>query len=740
MHPHFRLLALSLFCALIPVVYAQGETLQLKLDRTFMNLPKSSEDTPAYVAAKQVEGQTKGKIVARGEVELRKRGQTVFADNVVYDQTSSDLIAQGNVRLEMQDIKMQGPHVKLNLDTNIGDITTPAFQFPAMNGRGRAENLHMAGKQQYSAKNVEFTTCSIEDEDWLVKAGSLDIDNVRQEGLARNARVEFMGVPILYVPKMSFALSEQRKSGFLSPVYGNTRKSGNEISMPYYWNIAPNRDATITPRVMTKRGLQINNEFRYMGSAYGGEAHLDILPNDAMTDTTRYRTALKHFQNFGNGLVASANLNHVSDNNYFRDLTNTVSTTSMVNLVREGMLGYSGGWWNTAVRMQSYQTLQDPGAPIIKPYQRLPQVTLGARRQLGNADFGMIGEFTSFSHSSLVSGQRLVMYPSISYPLSNSPSYFLTPKVGVHFTQYSLGSNYSGEGSTSPTRILPIVSLDSGLVLERDWKLGGKDYLQTLEPRVYFLHVPYKNQDMLPNFDTAQADFNFAQMFTESRFFGHDRVGDATSMTYALTSRLLSAKDGAERLRIALGQRFSFRTPQVNLIAPETATTNTSDILFAVMGQVTPALSLNGAYQYNPNEWRDERINLGLRYRPEAGKVLNLGYRFTRNSLRQMDISTQWPLWKKWYAMGRWNYSLQDSRLLEMIAGLEYNEDCWAVRVVAQRFVTATNDYATGIFAQLELNGLARLGSDPLNVLRQGIIGFQKLNEPPKYNPEQGLR
>lgn len=740
MHFRFIFCALSLFCAYMPMVQAEGDALQLKLDRTFMHLPKTNEDTPAYIAATRVEGHTKSKVVAQGEVELRKKGQVVFADRVIYDQSSSDLVAEGNVRLEMPDIRMQGPYVQLNLDTNIGDIKKPTFQFPTIRGRGKAENLHLAGKQQYTATNLEYTTCSAENEDWLVKAGSLEIDNIRQEGLARNARVEFLGVPILYAPRMSFSLSDQRKSGFLSPVYGNTQKSGNELSLPYYWNIAPNLDATITPRMMTKRGLQLNNEFRYMNPKYGGEAHLDILPNDSVTGTNRLRSSLKHFQDLGNGLVASANLNYVSDNNYFRDLTNTVSTTSIVNLVREGALAYSGGWWSTAVRMQSYQTLQDPTAPVQEPYRRLPQITLGARRQLAGGDMGLIGEYANFSHSSLVNGQRLVMYPSMSYPLSSSPSYYLTPKVGVHFTQYSLGSNYTGGGSTNPSRVLPILSLDSGMVLERDWNLGGKNYLQTLEPRVYFLHIPYQNQDMLPNFDTAQADFNFAQMFTENRFFGHDRVGDATSMTYALTSRLLAPKDGAERLRIALGQRFSFKTPQVNLIAPETATNNTSDILLSVVGQINPRMSLNGAFQYNPNQAREEKLNLGFRYRPEAGKVLNLGYRFTRNSLRQMDISTQWPIWKKWYGMGRWNYSLQDNRLLEMLAGVEYNEDCWTVRMVAQRFAIANNDYSTGVFVQLELNGLARLGSDPLTVLRQGITGFQKLNEPPKYNPEQGLR
>jgi LPS-assembly protein len=289
-------------------------------------------------------------------------------------------------------------------------------------------------------------------------------------------------------------------------------------------------------------------------------------------------------------------------------------------------------------------------------------------------------------------------------------------------------------------RTLPIVSLDSGVVLERDWNVGGKSYVQTLEPRAYFLYIPYRNQNLLPNFDTAQADFNFAQMFTENRFFGSDRIGDAKQVTLSLTSRLLDTNSGAERLRVAIGQRYSFKTPLVNLVNPEVATNNRSDILLAILGQITPKWSLNSAFQYNPNQAREEKLNVGARYQPESGKVLNLGYRFTRDSLRQVDISTQWPLSRRWSAMARWNYSLQDNRILELLTGLEYNESCWTARLVVQRFATATNELSTGIFAQLELNGLVRVGSDPLNALRQSIAGFTKLNQPPVVSSEQGLR
>lgn len=739
MHFRLNLVAFSLLYAFMPVVYAEGEVLLLKLDRTFMNLPKGDEETPAFISAQRVEGQTENQIVASGEVEVRKRGQAIFADRVVYQQLSKELVADGAVRVEQNGIKIQGPHVKLNLDTNIGDMTKPTFQLAANNSRGSADILLMEGRQKYTVQNVAYTICPIGNDDWMLKASQLEIDSNRQVGVARNARVEFLGVPILYMPWMDFSLSDKRQSGFLGPVFGSTARSGTEVTLPYYWNIAPNRDATIAPRAMVKRGLMLNNELRYMDKNYAGEAHLDILPNDALTDSTRLRTSLKHVQNLGYGFNASTNFNYVSDHAYFRDLSNTISSTSLTNLVREGVLSYGGSWWNAAARMQSYQTLQDPAAPVAEPYRRLPQITLGALRPVAGANMAFTGEFVSFSHPTAVNGQRLVMYPSVSYPLIATPSFYVTPKFGVHYTHYSLGANNLG-ALPDTNRTLPIVSLDSGVVLERDWGVGGKSYVQTLEPRAYFLYIPYRNQNLVPNFDTAQADFNFAQMFTENRFFGSDRIGDAKQVTLSLTSRLLEANTGAERLRVAIGQRYSFKTPLVNLVNPEVATNNKSDILLAILGRITPKWSLNSAFQYNPNQAREEKLNVGARYQPESGKVLNLGYRFTRDSLRQVDISTQWPLSRRWSAMARWNYSLQDHRILELLTGLEYNESCWTARLVVQRFATATNELSTGIFAQLELNGLVRVGSDPLNALRQSIAGFTKLNQPPVVSSEQGLR
>jgi len=377
-------------------------------------------------------------------------------------------------------------------------------------------------------------------------------------------------------------------------------------------------------------------------------------------------------------------------------------------------------------------------APIAVPYARLPQLTVNAQQNRSGANLAFAGEFVDFSHPTSLNAQRLVLNPSASYPLLSDAAFYLTPKLGLHSTYYAMGAN-NPAALPNASRTLPILSVDSGIAFERDWNLLGNDFIHTLEPRAFYVYVPFRDQAQLPNFDSAQADFSFTQMFTENRFFGSDRVGDANQVTLAITSRLLEQQNGVERLRVALGERFSFSDPQVNLVTPATSS-NRSDILLAVSGQVTNAWTLDSEFQFDPNQSHTQRYNIAARYRPEATKVLNLGYRFQRNTLRLVDISAQWPLAGRWHAVGRWNYSFEDNRILEAIAGLEYNQSCWALRLVAQSFTVGTQQTNTGFFVQLELNDLVKVGSDPLDLLKKSVPGYVKLNAGPADKPSQVLR
>jgi LPS-assembly protein len=605
--------------------------------------------------------------------------------------------------------------------------------------RGTADVLHIQDSQHFSLDNATYTTCPAGNQDWQMNMSELEIDRDRQIGVAHSASVDFKGVPILYTPWMDFPLNQQRMSGFMAPTFGSTTKGGIELTLPYYWNIAPNFDATVAPREITKRGLMLNNEFRYLEPSYRGELHVDVLPNDSLAKSNREHYSLLHSQSLANSLSGYVNYNRVLDDAYFRDLGNAVNVTSQANLLQESGLNYNTGAWTAVARVQRYQTLQDPAAPIVAPYARLPQLTLNARQDYAGANVGFASEYVDFSHPTLVNASRLVINPSVSYPLVSKPAYYVTPKVAVHSTYYAMGANNVGSLQNT-SRTLPIISVDSGVAFDRELNLSGADYVQTFEPRAFYVYVPYKDQSLLPVFDTSQADFNFTNIFIENRFFGSDRIGDANQVTLAATSRLQEQNTGAERLKVILAERFSSITPQVNLVAP-TNSTGKSDILLGASGRVTNPLSLDSLVQFDPNQSHTQLYNMAAHYRPEPGKVLNLNYRFQRNTLRSVDFSTQWPLSNRWHAVGRWNYSFPDQRILDSIAGLEYNQSCWTLRLVAQHFTTALKESNNIFFVQLELNDFINVsGSDPLILLKQSVPGYTKLTDKTANQPPQALQ
>lgn len=701
--------------------------------------PVDRKEASTIITADKVEARQGKMLEATGDALLQKGDQSVRADHFLFMQESNELFADGSVKVEQTGAKLTGPSFQMNLNDSTGEMAQPDFTFSDTNLRGSADVMHIEGKQKYTFEHGIYTSCPVGNRDWELKMGELELDRNTQVGTAYNARIEFMGVPFLYTPWMDFPLNDQRRSGLLGPLLGSTSKGGREITLPFYWNIASNYDATITPRFIEKRGILLDNEFRYMGNSYTGTLNHSEL-NDNLAQMGRSSSSLVHAQNFGGGFTGSLNLNSVSDDAYFRDLSSNPAIATQKNLLQEGALSYNGGGWNASVRAQSYQTLQDPAALVALPYRRLPQVNLGAQRVVGGAIASLNAEYVNFNHPTSVNGSRVVIYPTIVFPLVNDMAYYLTPKIGVHSTQYSLGDNNPNPDSNYQ-RTLPIFSIDGGMTLERDFAAYGNQYVQTLEPRIYYVKIPYQNQDMLPNFDSAPAAFSFMQMFTENRFIGSDRIGDADQVTAALTSRFLDGDTGNELLRVAVGQRYSREVPQVVLGAP-TATTNQSDILLGVSGRMSNTLTLDSLDQYNPNESRTEMFSATARYRPESGKVFNLGYRYTFSAdpdpamtLKQLDLSTQWPLFGRWHMVGETKYSLQQTRTVEALAGLEYYQSCWAVRMVAQQFVTSIQETSTSFFVQLELNEMIRVGDDPLAALKQSVPGYTMLNDKTAIKP-----
>ena len=743
----FFLLSFSALYAFSPAIHAQEPALPQKQgsssnkDRPAKKPAAVTKESPTVINADRVESKQGQILEATGNAVLRKDDQMIRADHLLFKQQSNELFADGSVRLEKSDASVTGPSLKLNLNNSTGEMAQPSFTLSDSNVRGSAESLRFEGEQQYSFDKASYTSCPAGNDDWLLKMSELDLNRNTQIGTAYNARIEFMGVPILYTPWMNFPLNDRRRSGLLAPVLGRTNKGGSEITVPVYLNIASNYDATLSPRFIEKRGTLYNNEVRYLGNSYSGKIDYGELQGDKVAQRDRSQSSLVHAQNFGAGFSGMVNFNEVSDDAYFRDLSPIPSIATQKHLLREGAVSYVGGWWTTSVRAQSFQTLQDPAALVPLPYRRLPQVNLGAQRVIGGAVLGLSAEYVNFNHPTLENGSRAVLYPSVTYPLVNDPAYYLTPKLGVHNTQYSLGEFNTREKSVYD-RSVPIFSLDSGMILERDFTAYDNAYVQTLEPRLYYVAIPYVQQD-LPIFDTTPAPFSFVQMFTENRFIGNDRIGDADQVTTAITSRLLDSDSGNELLRVAIGNRYSQTTPRIILGVP-TATTNQSDILMSVAGRMSNTISLDSLAQYNPNQSRTEMFAATARYRPEAGKVLNLGYRYTfsadpdpTKTLKQADLSTQWLLYGRWHMVGQMKYSLQEARTVEALAGLEYNQDCWALRMVAQQFATSTLETSTTYFLQLELKELIRVGTDPLSALKRSVPGYTNLSDVPRSKPAQ---
>ncbi|SCY36974.1 LPS-assembly protein [Nitrosospira sp. Nl5] len=706
---------------------ARKDEIKLGIPATGTEKKKSR---PIFIAADRLEGHVEQEVEAIGKAELFSGDRFVSADRMKYHQSTDTVEAEGGVRVEQRGDILEGSRLRFNLANKTGQLNDPNYRLRDASSRGNATMLLFEGENQYRLRQATYTTCPAGDDDWFLQVDNLEIDNAKKTGTARKVKLTFKDVPILYTPWMDFSFSGQRKSGLLAPLYGYNVRTGIELTVPFYWNIAPNYDATFSTRAMSRRGVALNTEFRYLGTNSNGNLLAEILPNDLQTKETRYRVAFGHSHALGAGFSTRLDYNRVSDDAYFRDLGNTMNLTSRVNLLQQGLVAYNrnlgdNGALNVTTLVQQFQTIQDPRAAVAEPYKRLPQVTLAANKSdvLG-ADFNLISSYANFSHPTLTSGHRVTFFPSVSYPMRTAYGY-ITPKIGIHHTRYNLESFGTPSQDTDPTRTLPIFSVDSGIVFDRKTEFRGEKFTQTLEPRLLYLYVPFRDQSFLPNFDSAKTDFSFAQMLSENRFSGSDRINDANQVTFALTSRLIEADTGKERLRLAIGQQMSFINRRITLDAPETIDRR-PDLVAAVTGFITPKITTDSSVQFDQSRLLADVVRSGLSYRPEAGKVVNFGYRFTREVLHQVDASSQWRWSERWQTVARLNYSLQDQRVLEGLAGIEYNACCWSLRFVVQHLTLATQRTTTAAFLQLELNGLMQIGSNPLQVLQRSIPGYTR--------------
>jgi LPS-assembly protein len=707
---------------------------------------RDEQDLPITIRAEDISGRPDRQINLERNVELT-RGQTrLTADTACYLRVEDQVTAVGNVNMWRFGDRYKGDELQLNLETGKGYVLRPEYRLQLNNAQGNASRIDFLGEDVALVRDGTYSTCEGPDPDWYLKSSTLRLDSGRDVGLAGKTVIYFKDVPIIGTPALSFSLSGARRSGWLAPTVGFGSKGKAEVMVPYYFNIAPNRDLTLYPRMMFDRGLQLGATGRYLGvtdlGAYNGETHVEGLRKDRETGEDRWRVDSVHTQALGPGWSYGWNLHAASDDEYPSDFSRTVAASAERQLLREVRTDFVGQFWNLSARAQNYQVLQDPAAvddprlTVPRPYDRLPQINFHAGRyDVKGFDWAVDAEAVSFWHPDWVRGNRAVAVAQVSYPFVR-PGWFVTPKVISHHTKYDLDRANGYTGPTKLSRSLNTFSLDSGLVFERDTTLFKSGMTQTLEPRLFYVRTPYKDQSLFPNFDTGRAGFNYAQLFSENRYVGLDRVSDANQLTAAVVSRFIQT-DGAERLRLAFGQRIYFDEPRVRLPG-EPVHQSRSDVLLAASGRISETWTFDSGVQYDATGSNLYSSNLSTQWRPAPMKVLNAEYRYQRGSFRNVDLSGQWPLSSRWYGVGRVSYALRSysvgslepgkGKLLESLIGLEYKADCWVFRFGAQRFVTAAQTTSTPIFFQLELNGLSRLGSgNPLEAFNKAVPGYQQL-------------
>ncbi len=658
----------------------------------------------------------------KGNVLMRRADQRLQADRLNFDQASGRVVGDGHITYSENGMSLTGEHVELELRSNRGLIKGAQYQLFERHARGGASMVRFDDLDTMRMADVTYTTCDPGTTDWLLTAREVTLHKDKGQGEARSARVDFKGVPLLYLPYLSFPIDERRKSGFLVPRFGTSVTSGFDFSIPYYWNIRPDQDATITPRLLSKRGLQMIGEYRYLTDSSHGQLGVEFLPGDKLKGKDRSLFSYREDGVFAPRWTSSVDLNSVSDDSYFTDLGDSLSASSTAYLNRSIDAGYHGDFWSLHTRAQDYQVLNGPDT-----YKLVPQLRLDGElpvHPLG-LNYSMQGEFDRFEvGGGAPTGSRLDLTPEISRTLGGGV-YELTPTLALRHTRYVLDNLAPGVDQT-PTRTTPIFSLDGGLFFERNLNWNNIALSQTLEPRIYYLYVPYRDQTGLPVFDSTELDFSLEQLFRTNRFSGADRMGDANQLTVALTTRFLEDASGQQRLSASLGQIQYFRHREVTLPGGTPQTGNNSDIVAQAQVRLNQDWSSGATWIWNPNSNRTDKSVVQVHYQPATDRIVNFAYRFRDGILEQTDVSTQMPVSRNWHVVARWNRSLRDGKDLEKLVGLEYQSCCYALRVVWRNYVNdAFGSTNNAVFVQLELKGLTRVGQDVSGLLEHGILGYQ---------------
>ena len=682
-----------------------------------------------YIEADQALLRDEGISELNGDVIIIKGSNQLFSDTAKFDRLAEEILAKGHVRLQTDNLSLESDQVAFNLANNNGTINNAYYQVNSPkgnnNGQGKSQLIKRQGKQHTELHNADYSTCPVEQPSWKISSSKISLDHEKEVGTARNItlKVSKHNIPVFYFPYFSFPLSDQRKSGFLVPSYKNTDSSGLGVSIPYYFNLAENYDYTLTPTILTNRGLMLGNEFRYITESHKGVLNYEVLLNDKKrNDESRYHYNVQHFSQLTERTRLSLEAEGVSDSDYFDDLSGTLQASSRTALKRQLDINSQGDSWDFLARIQDYQLL-DGGE---EPYSRLPQLSLNYRPQhnFSDTDFSIETEFVNFSKkntNNIATGSRFDINAKITKHFAGA-GYFIKPTVSLRHTQYELDL-HGASGNTSPSRSLATVSIDSGLYFERNMDQGKK--IQTLEPRLFYTHTPYTDQNDIPIFDTAKNSFSYNQLFSSNRFSGKDRIEDANRLSASLSSRVLDKQNGDELFRASIGQIFHFSDRRVAIPTETVETDSRSEVAIEFSGQVAKntRIASTSLWDVSSNDFQSGALQ--LHYKDDKNRLVNIGYRHRKDELEQSNLSLAVPIEKNWSLIGSWDHDLQNNRDLENVVGVEYGNCCIKSRLVARRYLTSDNNtYDNALFAEFEFKGLGSVGDSAKRILEDRIYGY----------------
>jgi LPS-assembly protein len=664
-----------------------------------------------------------GAAQVQGNVELRQGERSLRAEELKINPNDRSVSVSGGVQYRDSGLRVRG---------DSGDFANGAAQFrgaefemPLQPARGSADLLSLSATGVMRLEGVRYTTCPVGHDDWGIQAGSVELDTKENVGVARDARLKFMGVTIMRLPVISFPLGDARKSGFLFPSVGSTTRGGLQLTVPYYFNLAPNRDATLSTTFFARRGVNLGGEFRYLTENSVGQLDGDVLPDDQEFQATRSRIRFVNVTGLPQDWRLSINAENVSDAQYFEDFSQGIDGASIAFLPRVLQLSYRDSNWRLGLLARNFQTIDQELLPEDRPYTEFPRLYADGTWRLRGAlplEYGFTSEASGFQRNTGVEGYRVDVAPRVGLRYEGA-GYFLRPAVAFQATQYHLSETAPGQDS-SPLRTLPIASLDAGLLFERPVGSRASRRL-TLEPRLMYLYAPYRDQDALPVFDTGVPDLNWVQLFRTNRYVGLDRVGDANQVSVGVTSRLFASDSGTRYLAATIGQTLYFDAPRVRLPDEPERDPDVSDLIAQLELRAFENWSVDLDLQWNQGETQVERSEVRLQFRPGPHQVMNFGYRFQRDRLEQADVSVAWPLSDRWNLYGRTLYSLSDDQAIETFAGLEFSSCCWGIRAVAREHITRrTGERDRGIYLQLELKGLSSVGMSANSFLERSIRGY----------------